>query len=58
MSKAVDRQRAYKKKIYEAAMNRAVKVSNVLLIVSLFAITWFNFYADTQYINLYERGNL
>lgn len=57
MSKAVDRQRAYKKKIYEAAMNRAVKVSNVLLIVSLFAITWFNFYADTQYINLYERGN-
>lgn len=57
MSKAVDRQLAYKKKIHEAAMNRAVKVSNVLFIVAIFAVTWFNFYADAQYISFYERGN-
>lgn len=58
MSKSVDRQLAYKKKLHEAAMNRAVKVSNVLLIVAIFAVTWYSFYAAAQYINFYERGNV
>lgn len=58
MNNAARNTHIFKKNIYEAALNRAVKMTNVLLIVGLFSIAWFYFYVDDKFINFYEWGNI